>query len=62
METILLRGGVSLRWCLRGVVYATPADVASKAEAKFKLKTALGVSDDYYRHCKMFPIYGTGQG
>lgn len=32
------------------------------AEAKFKLKTALGVSDDYYQHCKMFPIYGTGQG
>jgi len=32
------------------------------AEAKFKLKTALEVSDDYYQHCKMFPIYGTGQG
>eukprot|EP00957_Ditylum_brightwellii_P193115 14703668-Ditylum_brightwellii.AAC.1 len=32
------------------------------AEAKLKLKTALGVSDDYYQHCEMFPIYGTGQG
>ena len=31
-------------------------------EAKFKLKTALGVSDDYYQNCKMFPIFGTGQG
>ena len=31
-------------------------------EAKFKLKTALGVSDDYYQHCEAFPIYGTGQG
>eukprot|EP00957_Ditylum_brightwellii_P057691 4374455-Ditylum_brightwellii.AAC.1 len=26
------------------------------AEAKFKLKEALGVSNDYYQHCKMFPI------
>eukprot|EP00957_Ditylum_brightwellii_P176879 13473354-Ditylum_brightwellii.AAC.1 len=32
------------------------------AKAKFKLKTALGVSDDNYQHCEMFPIYGTGQG
>ena len=32
------------------------------AEAKFKLKTALVVSNDYYQHCNMFPIYGTGQG
>eukprot|EP00957_Ditylum_brightwellii_P172890 13162357-Ditylum_brightwellii.AAC.1 len=32
------------------------------AEAKFKLKTALGVSDDFYQHCQAFPIYGTGQG
>ena len=31
-------------------------------EVKLKLKTALGVSDDYYQHCNMFPIYGTGQG
>eukprot|EP00957_Ditylum_brightwellii_P187388 14271651-Ditylum_brightwellii.AAC.1 len=23
---------------------------------------ALGVSNDYYQHCEMFPIYGTGQG
>eukprot|EP00957_Ditylum_brightwellii_P042016 3181300-Ditylum_brightwellii.AAC.1 len=32
------------------------------AEAKFKLKTALGVSEEFYKHCKAFPIYGTGQG
>eukprot|EP00957_Ditylum_brightwellii_P073402 5578146-Ditylum_brightwellii.AAC.1 len=31
-------------------------------EAKYKLKTALGVSDDYYTHCELFPIYGSGQG
>eukprot|EP00957_Ditylum_brightwellii_P001995 153787-Ditylum_brightwellii.AAC.1 len=30
--------------------------------AKFKLKTALEVSDNYYQHCEMFPIYGTEQG
>eukprot|EP00957_Ditylum_brightwellii_P146497 11153434-Ditylum_brightwellii.AAC.1 len=32
------------------------------AEVKFKLKAALEVSDDYYQHYKMFPIYSTGQG
>eukprot|EP00957_Ditylum_brightwellii_P171491 13055282-Ditylum_brightwellii.AAC.1 len=32
------------------------------AEVKFKLKTALGVSDDFYQHYQAFPIYGTGQG
>eukprot|EP00957_Ditylum_brightwellii_P203701 15335832-Ditylum_brightwellii.AAC.1 len=31
-------------------------------EAKFKLKTALGVSDKFYQHCQSFPFYGTGQG
>jgi hypothetical protein len=30
--------------------------------AKFKLKTKLGVSDVSYSHCKDNPIYGTGQG
>jgi len=30
--------------------------------AKFKLKTKLGVSDISYSHCKDYPIYGTGQG
>eukprot|EP00957_Ditylum_brightwellii_P002728 209666-Ditylum_brightwellii.AAC.1 len=30
------------------------------AEAKFKLKTALGISEDFYQHCKAFPIYGAG--
>lgn len=32
------------------------------AEAKFKLKTSLGVSEEYYENCEAFPIYGTGQG
>jgi hypothetical protein len=31
-------------------------------EAKYKLKTVLGVSEDFYSHCEFFPIYGTGQG
>jgi len=31
-------------------------------EAKYKLKTEMGVSDMFYQHCEMFPIYGTGQG
>jgi hypothetical protein len=31
-------------------------------ECKYKLKTLLGISNEYYKHCKIFPIYGTGQG
>eukprot|EP00957_Ditylum_brightwellii_P194116 14783077-Ditylum_brightwellii.AAC.1 len=31
-------------------------------EAKYRLKTVLGVSDDYYTHSELFPIYGSGQG
>jgi hypothetical protein len=30
--------------------------------AKFKLKTKLGLSDISYSHCKERPIYGTSQG
>jgi hypothetical protein len=29
-------------------------------EARYKLKTALGVSDSEYSHDEAFPIYGTG--
>jgi hypothetical protein len=32
------------------------------AETKYKLKTSLGVSDEFYENCQAFPIYGTGQG
>jgi hypothetical protein len=32
------------------------------AETKYKLKTSLGVSDEFYENCEAFPIYGTGQG
>eukprot|EP00957_Ditylum_brightwellii_P133321 10165316-Ditylum_brightwellii.AAC.1 len=38
-------------------VHAKPLE-----EAKFKLKTALGVSDEFYQHCQAFPIYSTDQG
>jgi hypothetical protein len=31
-------------------------------EAKYKLKTVLGISNHFYTHCKFFPIYGTCQG
>ena len=31
-------------------------------EAKYHLKTKLGVSDDFIQHSKAYPIYGTGQG
>ena len=31
-------------------------------EARYKLKTEWGVSDEDYQHTTMFPLYGTGQG
>ena len=31
-------------------------------QAKYVLKTKLGVSEEFYSHCKLFPIYGSGQG
>jgi hypothetical protein len=31
-------------------------------DAKYKLKTAMGVSTEFYQHCASYPIYGTGQG
>jgi hypothetical protein len=31
-------------------------------ETKYKLKTSMGVSDEFYENCQAFPIYGTGQG
>jgi hypothetical protein len=31
-------------------------------EARYLLKTKLGVSNEFYSHCRAFPIYGTGQG
>jgi hypothetical protein len=31
-------------------------------EAKYKLKTLLGVSNGFYQNCTAYPIYGTGQG
>eukprot|EP00957_Ditylum_brightwellii_P124685 9503769-Ditylum_brightwellii.AAC.1 len=35
--------------------------VTTLADAKFKLKTALGVIDDFYQNYQAFPIYDTGQ-
>jgi exonuclease III len=31
-------------------------------EAKYHLKTQLGVSESFYEHSTLFPVYGTGQG
>eukprot|EP00957_Ditylum_brightwellii_P130865 9983339-Ditylum_brightwellii.AAC.1 len=31
-------------------------------EVNCRLKTEFGVSKDYYSHCKIFPIYVSGQG
>jgi hypothetical protein len=35
---------------------------ATLQAAKFRLKTAMGVSEEFYQHCHAHPIYGTGQG
>jgi hypothetical protein len=31
-------------------------------DARYLLKTWLGDSDEFYSHCRAFPIYSTGQG
>jgi hypothetical protein len=31
-------------------------------QAKYYLKTKLGLSEEAYSHCRLHPIYGTGQG
>ena len=31
-------------------------------EAKYVLKTQMGVSESFYKNCVLFPIYGSGQG
>jgi hypothetical protein len=30
-------------------------------EAKYDLKTVLGIADEFYSHCQFYPIYRTGQ-
>ena len=34
---------------------------ATLAEIKYKLITDLGISEEYYKHCTVFFIYGTDQ-
>jgi hypothetical protein len=36
--------------------------VATLQEAKFRLKTDMGVTKEFYQHCTAYHIYGTGQG
>ena len=31
-------------------------------QAKYVLKTQLGVSENVYKHSELFPIHGSGQG
>eukprot|EP00957_Ditylum_brightwellii_P119723 9134623-Ditylum_brightwellii.AAC.1 len=53
----------SLIACKKGMSHdATFVHANTLEEAKYQLKTALDISDDYYTHCELFPIYGSGQG
>eukprot|EP00957_Ditylum_brightwellii_P195621 14906197-Ditylum_brightwellii.AAC.1 len=45
-----------------GLYPAWLVSLQEKKEARFKLKTVLGVSEEFYQHCQAFPIYSTGQG
>jgi endonuclease/exonuclease/phosphatase family metal-dependent hydrolase len=38
------------------------ANVRTLENAKYKLRTELGISEEYYTHNSEHPIYGTGQG
>lgn len=54
---------VSIVSCKYGLHWsATYVCAWNLQDAKYKLKTQLGVSDDFYQHCKTHPIYGTSQG
>ena len=43
----------------RSVVFI---NATTLTEAKYYLKTQLGVSERFYKHCTIYPIYGSGQG
>jgi len=43
----------------RNVVFV---HASTLAETKYKLKTSMGVSEEFYANCEAFPIYRTGQG
>eukprot|EP00957_Ditylum_brightwellii_P094149 7168106-Ditylum_brightwellii.AAC.1 len=51
-----MRKKKGLHWNVTFVHAKTPE------EAKFKLKTALGVSESFDTHSQVFLIYSTGQG
>jgi hypothetical protein len=38
------------------------SNVTTLMKAKYRLKTELGVSNEFYQHTVEYPIYGTGQG
>ena len=53
--------------CIASHKFGTPKSVTlvmanTLKECKYKLKTMLGVSEEYFTHCSFTPIYGTGQG
>ena len=53
--------------CIASHKFGTPKSVTlvmanTLKECKYKLKTMLGVSEEYFSHCSFTPIYGTGQG
>eukprot|EP00957_Ditylum_brightwellii_P195142 14868737-Ditylum_brightwellii.AAC.1 len=53
----------SLIACKKGVYKSvTFVHANTSEEAKYRLKTALGVSEEYYTHWHVYPIYRSGQG
>lgn len=51
---------VNRKYGLHGKVVSVHATALQ--QARFHLKTASGISDQYYSPCDNFPIHGTGQG
>ena len=41
---------------------AVLVNASTLEDAKYHLKTSLGISEQWYRHCDAQPIHGTGQG
>ena len=52
---------------LNNRAYGLPQELArlhgnTLRTTQYFLRTAKGLSDNFYEHCEEFPIYGTGQG
>lgn len=61
-DRIILNLGSLISWAYGQHQSVVIINAKALEEAKHYVKTKLGVSDTFFQHCTMFPIYGSGQG